>query len=113
VRLLGVGAQIEDKTTTATPDLVLVKPTVSVMTKSTLRLLNPNGWYCLKSNVTVMAKSVIELGCGSNVADSRAGTAVLGSNAQGTGRGVTVMGKTELRRLDCSPPAPASSSVSL
>ncbi len=101
VKVFGIGAAIVDDEPTREPRLVLVNPAVAVMSKSTMRLLNPNGWYCLKSNVTVMSKTVIELACDANIADSRDGVAVLGSNVEGTGKGVTVMGKTELRRVGC------------
>jgi hypothetical protein len=101
VKVFGIGAAIIDDERTREPRLVLVSPSVGVMSKSTMRLLNPNGWYCLKSNVTVMSKTVIELACAASIADAREGVAVLGSNVEGTGKGVTVMGKTELRRVGC------------
>lgn len=102
VKVLGVGGSDGDVTPTKDPELVLVKPSVAVLTENKLRLLNPNGWYCLKANVTVLSKTVIELACKASIADSHAGVAVLGSNKEGTGSGVTVLGKTVLKRLGCS-----------
>lgn len=102
VKVLGAGGPLEDNSDTKEPKLVLVKPSVAVMSKSVMRLLNPNGWYCLKANVTVMAKTVIELACNAAIADSTDGVAVLGSNEEGTGQGVTVLGKTELKRIGCA-----------
>lgn len=102
VQVLGVGEDMVDADQTKEPSLVLVKPTVAVLTKSHLRLLNPNGWYCLKANVTVLAKTVLEIACNASIADSREGVAVLASNSQGTGKGVTVLGKTELKRVGCA-----------
>jgi hypothetical protein len=101
VKIMGIGDAVEDKASTKEPRLVLVKPSVAVMSKNVLRLTNPNGWYCLKANVTVMSKTVLELGCNSKVADTRQGVAVLGSNDDGTGHGVTVLGKTTIKRLGC------------
>lgn len=100
-KVMGFGDGIEDKQKTDDPELVLVKPTVAVMSKNTVRLLNPNGWYCLKSNVTVMAETVLEIGCSSNLADAQSGVAVLGDNEESKGSGVTVMGKTKLKRVGC------------
>lgn len=102
VKVLGIGGSNDDVGTTKNPQLVLVKPSVAVLTKNELRLLNPKGWYCLKANVTVLSKTVIELACGASVADSTQGVAVLGSNSEGTGSGVTVLGKTQLKRVGCS-----------
>ncbi len=101
VKVMGIGGNTADTEATKDPALVLVKPSVAVMSKQTLKLTNPNGWYCLKANVTVMAKTVLEVGCATKVADSNAGVAVLGSNDAGTGHGVTVLGKTELKRVGC------------
>ncbi len=102
VQVLGIGDDMTDEESTKEPRLVLVKPTVAVLSKSSIRLMNPNGWYCLKANVTVLAKTVIEVACNASIADSRDGVAVLGSNSQGTGKGVTVLGKTELKRQGCA-----------
>ena len=106
VKVMGFGDGIEDKTKTSEPELVLIKPTVSVMSQSVLRLLNPNGWYCLKTNVTVMAETVLELGCSSSLADSRQGVAVLGENEESTGSSVTVLGKTKVKRVGCKKSQP-------
>ncbi len=57
VKVLGVGQDVTDETVTDQPQLVLVKPSVNVLTKSNFRLMNPNGWYCFAANVTVLAKS--------------------------------------------------------
>ncbi|TWW11507.1 hypothetical protein E3A20_04800 [Planctomyces bekefii] len=102
VKVMGVGDGIEDHEMTKKAQLILVKPSVAVMTKNRIRMLNPMGWYCLKANVTVMSKTTLELACTASVADSIQGVSVLGSNKSGTGSGVTVMGKTEIKRVGCS-----------
>lgn len=101
VRVVGVGAEVTDDAATDYPQLIYVKPAVNVMTKTTLGLLNPNGWYCLEANVTVMGKLVLKAACDAHLADSRSGATVMGSNdAQG---GVTVMGSTRVERVgDCA-----------
>lgn len=101
VKVLGIGQNLKDEEVTKTPQLVLVKPGVSVMAKQTLELLNPNGWYCLKSNVTVLGKSEITIHCNAKVAASNDGAAVAASSPDETGS-VTVLGKTELNRVGCN-----------
>ncbi len=56
VKVMGIGDETVDSVKTDQPDLVLIKPNVTVMSKSTLRLLNPNGWYCMKGKVAVLGK---------------------------------------------------------
>ena len=85
--------------TTSKPELILIKPAVNVMTKTAFRLLNPNGWYCFASNVTVMGVSAITAACSTHLASAHDGVAVAGSNTDT--EGVTVLGKAEVTRVDC------------
>ncbi|MEQ1877939.1 MAG: hypothetical protein ABL958_14955, partial [Bdellovibrionia bacterium] len=48
VKVFGIGGKVEDSGKTDAPELVLIKPSVSVFSKGTFKLMNPNGWYCLK-----------------------------------------------------------------
>ena len=99
VKVLGVGQDVSDETETEQPLLVLVKPSVNVLTKSNFRLMNPNGWYCFAANVTVLAKSEITAHCRAHLASSRDALAVAGAN-KGT-EGVTVFGKAVVKRVGC------------
>jgi hypothetical protein len=70
------------------------------MAKTTLRLMNPNGWYCLKSNVAVLGKLEIQVDCKAHLAASGdGGTAVLASNE--SGKGVAVLGSLRVKRTNC------------
>ena len=51
VRVFGTGVSVQDDRETEQPELVLVKPSVSVFAKSTIKLLNPQGWYCMKGGL--------------------------------------------------------------
>jgi hypothetical protein len=99
VNVLGMGAEVADETVTSDPQLVLVKPSVNVLTKGRLRLMNPNGWYCFESAVTVLAKSEITAQCTAHITSSVDGVAVAGGN-KGTD-GVTVLGKAVVKRVGC------------
>lgn len=96
VSVFGIGNAMTDGVVTDKPALIYVKPNVSVMTKSRMNLMNPNGWYCLKGKVSVMSKSIINLHCDAHLASSKEGTTVLGSS-EGD-KDVTVMGKTVINR---------------
>lgn len=101
VRVMGIGRENRDDDVTSYPQLILVSPSVNVMTKTTYELLNPNGWYCFDANVTVMGKAVIRAHCGSRLANGRDGVAVAAhSDSDGA---VTVLGSVRLEIVgDCS-----------
>ena len=98
VKIFGIGNDINESVPTEKPELVLIQPNVSVMTGSSMTLMNPNGWYCLVSKVNVMASSTINLHCKAHIASSKDGTTVLGG---GDDKGVTVMGKATINRQGC------------
>jgi hypothetical protein len=94
VKVLGIGGETVDDQVTAAPDLVLIKPNVAVLSKATLSLLNPEGWYCLKGQVSVLGKSEIHLNCSAHLASSKDGATVLGGSD--TDQGITVLGTTRI-----------------
>ena len=99
VKVFGIGANPADTERTGAPALVLVNPGVNVMGGTTLELLNPNGWYCFKSNVNVMGSLRIKAACKAHLASAHDGTTVLGSNSDN--KSVTVMGKTQVELVGC------------
>ena len=100
VRVMGIGDALSDTKETAKPELILLKPAVSVMSKSIVKLLNPNGWYCIKGKVDVLGKTEIELHCKAHMASSKDGATVMGSNNDKNG--VTVLGKSTVNRVSCA-----------
>lgn len=97
VRIMGFGsAEVLDDVATSYPQLVVVRPNVSVMTKTTWKLRNPNGWYCFDTTVAVLAKGVVELGCNAHLADGHAAVNVLSTSERAGG--VTVIGTLEVKR---------------
>ena len=56
VKVFGLGKGQTNDASTAKPSLVVVHPAVNVAGKSTIRLSNPNGWYCFESAVTVFVR---------------------------------------------------------
>ena len=99
VKVFGIGQATADTETTNTPSLVLVNPGVNVMGGTTVELLNPNGWYCFRSNVNVMGGLRIRAHCKAHLASARDGVTVLGSNQ--SDKSVTVMGKTQVELVGC------------
>jgi hypothetical protein len=100
VKVFGIGGDVTDETVTTEPRLVLVKPAVSVFSKAVFRLMNPNGWYCFQSSVTVLAKTEIHIACKAHMASSIDGVTVAGGNEGADG--VTVLGKAVVKRVGCN-----------
>lgn len=99
VKVFGIGRATADTDVTSAPTLVLVSAGVNVMGGSTVELLNPNGWYCLRSNVNVMGGLTIKAHCKSHLASAIDGVTVMGDNAEN--KGVTVMGATRVEHVGC------------
>ncbi len=99
VKVMGIGGEMIDMVKTEKPALILLKPSVNVMSKSVITLMNPNGWYCIKGKVDVLGKTEVNLHCHAHMASSSDGTTVLGSDDSETG--VTVLGKSTLNRVGC------------
>ena len=102
VKVFGIGASSSgDDPVTGKPRLVLVRPAVNVMGRSTIRLSNPHGWYCFRSNVTVMGKIQIDAQCHAHLATAREeGTAV--GAADESNKGVAVFGALRVNRFGCN-----------
>ena len=101
VKVFGIGKNNNgDDTITDKPSLILVRPAVNVLGKSTIRLANPKGWYCFKSNVTVAGKIAIEAHCDARIASAREdGTSVMATDE--SKGGVAVMGALRVTRFGC------------
>ncbi len=99
VKVFGIGDNPSDEEVTDVPSLVMVNPGVNVMGGTTIELLNPNGWYCLRSNVNVMGGLTIILNCNAHLASAVEGVTVLGSNS--AQESITVMGSTHIEKVGC------------
>ena len=82
------------------PALYLVRPAVNVAGKSTIKLSNPNGWYCFRSNVTVAGAMHIDAHCKAHIASAREDGTSVGAVDQ-SGSGVAVFGAVRVNRFDC------------
>jgi hypothetical protein len=101
VKVFGVGsAQTGNDPPTAKPQLILVRPAVNVMGKTTIKLSNPNGWYCFRSNVTVAGALHIDAPCTAQIASAREDGTTVGA-ADESGRGVAVFGALRVNRYGC------------
>jgi len=102
VKVFGIGSSgnADNDKPTDKPVLVMVKPAVNVMGKSTIRVANPNGWYCFRANVTVMGKIEIEAQCTAHLGSARDDSATVGA-ADDTNKGVAVFGALRVTRFGC------------
>ena len=80
--------------------LVLVRPAVNVMGKSTIRLSNPKGWYCFRSNVTVAGALHIEAHCTAQIASAKDDGTSVGAVDE-SNKGVAVFGALRVTRFGC------------
>ena len=101
VKVLGIGTRAVDTEPTSSPSLVLINPIVNVMGGSTIELLNPNGWYCLHTMISLVGTVSIHAHCKAQLAETSAGTTVRGNNVENRGikdKGVTMMGSIAVER---------------
>jgi hypothetical protein len=101
VKVFGLGSgQSGNDAPTDKPALYFVRPAVNVAGKSTIRLGNPKGWYCFRSNVTVAGALHINAHCTAQIASAREdGTAVGAVDESNTG--VAVFGALRVNRFGC------------
>jgi hypothetical protein len=101
VKVFGVGkGSTGNDPATTKPALILVRPAVNVLGRSTIRLSNPNGWYCFRSNVTVAGKLEIEAHCNARIASARDSGTTVGA-ADESNKGVAVFGALRVTRFGC------------
>jgi hypothetical protein len=101
VKVFGIGTKANDTEATSSPSLVLVNPIVNVMGESTIELLNPNGWYCLRTTLSLLGRVSIRAHCKAQLAATSDGKTVLGNNTENReikNIGVTVMGAISIER---------------
>jgi hypothetical protein len=102
VKVFGIGSgQSGNDAPTSRPALILVRPAVNVMGKSTIRLQNPKGWYCFRSNVTVAGSLNIEAHCDAHIASAKEDGTTVGAVDQ-SNKGVAVFGALRVSRFDCA-----------
>lgn len=99
VKVFGIGRDTADTEPTNRPALVLVNPSVNVAGGSVVQLLNPNGWYCFRTTVSVMGGLTIKAHCKSHLATATGDVLAIGNTTDD--KGVTVMGSTQVQRVGC------------
>jgi hypothetical protein len=82
VRVFGIGSEPNDTEPTSSPSLVLINPSLNVLGGSTIELLNPNGWYCMRTTVSIMGRVSIRANCKAHLASTSAGATVVARNGQ-------------------------------
>ncbi len=99
--VFGIGNKHGDTEPTKSPSLVLINPAFNLMGESTIELLNPNGWYCLRTTVSIVGELKVRAHCKAQLAAASDGLAVLGNNAENRrvkDLGVTVIGSLAVER---------------
>ena len=102
VKVFGIGSgQSGNDAPTERPALILVRPAVNVAGRSTIRLSNPKGWYCFRSNVTVAGSLNIQAHCNAHLASAREDGTTVGAVDQ-SNKGVAVFGALRVSRFGCN-----------
>lgn len=99
VKVFGIGKDTSDTEETKTPSLVMVNPGVNVAGGKVVQVLNPNGWYCFRTTVNVMGGMTIKAHCKSHLATTSG--EVMGTAKDNEGKGVSVLGSTQVERVGC------------
>lgn len=101
VKVFGIGGRgsVRDEPTDR-PALVLVRPAVNVAGSTTIRLANPNGWYCFRSNVTVAGAIRIQAHCKAQIASAKEDGTTVGAVDE-SNKGVAVFGALRVTRFGC------------
>ena len=99
VNVFGIGQNTDDLAPTREPELVLIDSALNVMGGTTIRLMNPNGWYCFRSNTNVTGKVTIRAHCKAHIASAEDGLTFLGEDQHN--KSTTVMGLTHIDLLGC------------
>lgn len=103
VKVFGLGAaRTGSDPPTRNAALILVRPAVNVMGRTTIRLSNPQGWYCFRSNVTVAGSLHIEAPCEARIASAREDGTAVGAVDE-SNKGVAVFGALRVTRYGCPP----------
>ncbi len=100
VTVFGLGQGQTHDAVTDKPSLIVVHPAVNVAGKTTIRLANPNGWYCLRTQTTVAGKIAIMAHCNAHLAHTKDDGASVAATDE-TGKGVAVMGALRVQRFGC------------
>lgn len=88
------------------PQLTLIRGSLSALSKKTLELLNPKGWYCLDIQSGFLAKATIELDCRSSLTTPD-GTTVLAGTGLVDYRTEEKLKKYGIERIGCQRPPDA------
>ena len=108
VKVFGVGASSSgNDSPTRHASLILVRPAVNVMGRSTIKLGNPKGWYCFRSNVNVAGKMEIDAPCDAHIASAKEDGTSVGATDDSQ-KGVTVFGALRVTRHGCPDAKPKS-----
>jgi hypothetical protein len=99
VKVFGLGTETGDKEPTSAPALVLINPSVNLMGVSAIELLNPNGWYCLRTAISIMGRVSIRAHCKAHLASSTDGRRCWATTPRTRADGD---GSTNVERVGCN-----------
>lgn len=99
--VFGVGRKTGDTAPTSAPSLVLIEPSFNAMGGSSIELLNPNGWYCMRTMLSFVGTLNVRAHCKAHLAVASAGSTAVGNNTENRSfkdLAVTSIGTVEVER---------------
>lgn len=94
IGILG-SSTLRDSRETVEPELTLIVASVNILGGMRWQLMNPNGLYCVVSNVNVLSNMTIEISKSAKLADGVLGINILSANQSSTS-GVNVLSKVKV-----------------
>ena len=80
LKVLGLGSEPDDLKATGSPSLVLIEPSFNLFGVSTIDLMNPNGWYCLRTPVSIVGRLHIRAHCKARLASNSDGITLVANH---------------------------------
>lgn len=99
--VFGIGGGASDTEATSSPSLVLIQPSYNLMGVSNIELMNPKGWYCMRTAVSIVGNVNLRAHCKAQLAGNSDGLTMRagkGENRRFKDLSVTVMGRLLVER---------------
>lgn len=99
--VFGIGGGASDTEVTGTPTLVLINPSFNLLGVSNIDLMNPKGWYCMRTAVSIVGNVNLRAHCKAQLAGNSDGLTMRagkGENRRFKDLSVTVMGRMLVER---------------
>lgn len=97
VAILSGGSTLVDNRVTEQPELTIVMASVNVLGAMNWQLMNPNGMYCIVTNVNILSRLTVEISSQAKLADGTLGVNILSASDGSTSSvGVNILSRVKV-----------------